>query len=117
MPDWREYASEVWRDGFATWERGERLTVFAGVVLGSLLLGILLALGVAITIKPVAGLWVSAGLLAWLILLVLVVSPYRVWARERKKTEALEEAAKKKINVDWRTPGSLPASPWHSCSV
>ena len=78
------------------------MTVFAGVVIGTLILTVLLALGVGVAFKKDAGWWFSAVLFLGFICLVVVVSPYRVWARERKKVEDFEEATKQKINVSWR---------------
>ena len=102
MSNWEDYAKNVLRDSFALWERGEHVAMFAGVVLGSLLLGVILVFGITIQFTPEAGLWASGLLLSWLIILVFVVSPYRIWRRERKKVEEYEDAARPKINVNWR---------------
>jgi hypothetical protein len=77
------------------------MTTFAGVVLGSALLLVLLAFGVAIDIKPEAARAVSFGLLIWLVFLVFVVSPFRIWKRTKIEVGDLNERFKPRLKLSF----------------
>lgn len=59
--------------------------MFAGAVLGSLLLGVLLVFGLSVSFDPQVGLWTSVALLLWLMFLILVFSPYRLWTQHKNE--------------------------------
>ena len=90
MASWKEYAKAVLHDSFVLWERGEHVAMFSGVVLTSILLGLLLLAGVGITFKPIVTLSVGFALLIWLVLLILVVSPYRIWVKVKKRSKNMK---------------------------
>lgn len=87
---WQQYAGEIWRDSFALWAKSEHMTMFAGIVLGSLLLGIFVVFGIAIQFKAEAGMWASGALLLWLAFLIFVASPFRLWRKKSAEIEALK---------------------------
>lgn len=101
MFTWKDYVKDIFQDSFAIWERGERLTVFAGVVIASLLLGLLLAFGVAVTFKPEAGLWVGAVLLGWLGVLLFFVSPFRLWKMGKVEINKLQDEITPHLDVSF----------------
>ena len=101
MPTPREYIRHLLRDSIVVWGRGQNFTKYGGIVLGSLLL-LFLLFGYTVLFKPEAGLWTSAALVLWFVVVVLVVSPYRIWKVERVRVEKYEDDAKPKISVAWR---------------
>lgn len=89
-PGLRDYACAILRDSFILWSKAEHIAMFAGVVLGSLLLGVFVVTGVAIAFKPETALYASGGLLLWLVFLVFFVSPYRIWKENNKQIQNLK---------------------------
>ncbi len=101
VPTVRRYIAELVKDSFALWEHGRKLTSFAGIVLGSILLGVLLILGLSITFEPAAGFWVSTIFLLWLLFLLLLVSPYRIWRSNNVQICDLKERFKPRLRLSF----------------
>lgn len=109
MYTWRRYRTEIWRESFALFEQGERIAKFASLVIGSVIFALLVVLGVSVTFDPIISLWVSALFVLWLLLLVFVVSPYRVWKKLGEENENLQNrlAPKLSLNFDQGISGCI----------
>jgi hypothetical protein len=84
-----EYLRTSFEETFLLWKKGEAVKKLA-TYLGAGALSAALALGYQISLTPQAWTVVAIGIAAWAALLVLVITPYRMWRTQRLRVIELE---------------------------
>lgn len=74
------YVKELCKISFATWDHSERISGILGIFF-SASLAIFTLLGISVTFTPTFAQILTLGPALWILFLVLIVAPYRVWHR------------------------------------
>lgn len=92
------YAKEVLVASFARWEHGEAITTFGDLFVTALIAGTA-AIGVSGRFPEQNHAIITYGLVGWMALLLLIVTPCRLWLKAQHQIDDLKEALKPTIKI------------------